>query len=69
MRREANDRQARILAYIRQHISDKGYAPSTRQIANELGIRSASIVDRDLDHLAQAGVIGASGGRSRQVDN
>ena len=32
--------------------------PSTRQIANALDIRSASIVDRDLDHLAQAGVIG-----------
>lgn len=59
MRREANDRQVRILAYIRQHIHDKSYAPSTRQIARALDIRSAAIVGRDLvDHLAQTGTIG-----------
>jgi SOS-response transcriptional repressor LexA len=50
------DQQQRILECIRDFIQERGYPPTVRDIARELGISSTSVVDYHLKRLEQAGV-------------
>jgi repressor LexA len=48
------DQQQRILECIRDFIQERGYPPTVRDIARELGISSTSVVDYHLRRLEQA---------------
>ncbi len=53
-REEAEAQERRILEYIRNFIQERGYPPTVRDIARELGISSTSVVDYHLRRLEQA---------------
>ena len=46
-----------VLEYIRKFQSEKGYAPSMREISRDLGIRSMSLIRWYLSKLERAGRI------------
>ena len=46
-----------ILQYLREHISEKGYAPSYRDICKATGLKSTSSVQHQLNSLEAKGLI------------
>lgn len=60
-------RQARIVAFIRDHTRDHGYPPTIREIGHHAGLSAPSSVHRQLGVLAAGGWIRRTGGRSRAV--
>jgi repressor LexA len=62
------ERQQRILATIRDWVVKHGYAPSTRQIGEAVGLRSASSVSRHLASLEEKGFLRRSETLSRPID-
>ncbi|MFD5319384.1 ArsR family transcriptional regulator [Streptomyces sp. NPDC127098] len=61
------DRRAEILRSIREAITDRGEAPSVREIARMVGLSSPSTVHHHLREMEQQGVVRSSGqGRSRR---
>ncbi|MFD0921863.1 transcriptional repressor LexA [Saccharopolyspora rosea] len=61
-------RQQRILAVIRDWVVEHGYSPSTRQIADAVGLRSASSVSKHLASLEDKGFLRRSATVSRPID-
>lgn len=61
-------RQRQILDYLIQEAHEKGYAPSVREIAAALGLRSPSTVHQHLTALEQKGHIHRNGERMRAVE-
>ena len=57
MLRPRGDNQERILNFIRKEIQDKGYAPSVREIADAVGLRSTSTVHGHLQRLERRGLL------------
>ncbi len=53
-REGVEEQERRILEYIRDFIQERGYPPTVRDIARELGISSTSVVDYHLKRLEQA---------------
>ncbi len=53
-RGEVEEQERRILECIRDFIQERGYPPTVRDIARELGISSTSVVDYHLRRLEQA---------------
>lgn len=62
---ELTDRQARVLAFIREHIARTGYPPTRVDIARELGFRSPNAAEEHLRALERKGAIEMTPGRSR----
>lgn len=60
-------RQAQVLDFIRQHISDTGYPPTRADIANELGFKSPNAAEEHLKALARKGAIEMVPGTSRGI--
>ncbi len=60
-------KEAAVLAYIRQSVSERGYAPSVRDIGAALGYRSTSTVQMYLDRLEDYGYIRRENGKSRSL--
>ncbi|WP_245627997.1 transcriptional repressor LexA [Actinomadura oligospora] len=58
----------RILATIRDWVVGHGYAPSTREIADAVGLRSTSSVSRHLRALEDLGFLTRSASVSRPID-
>lgn len=52
-----NKTQKAVFEYIKQVITQKGVAPSVREIGNAVGLRSTSTVQYNLDALEKAGYI------------
>ncbi|MGQ9682823.1 MAG: transcriptional repressor LexA [Anaerolineae bacterium] len=50
-------RQQSMLEYIRRHLSETGYPPTIREIGQEVGISSTSVVNYNLNVLQQKGYI------------
>lgn len=50
-------RQQSVLTYIRDHIADRGEAPSVREIGAAVGLSSPSSVLYQLRRLEQAGAV------------
>lgn len=46
-----------VLEYIRRYTTERGYAPSMREISRDLGIRSMSMISWYLSKLEKAGRI------------
>ena len=61
-------RQQRILVVIRDWVVRHGYAPSTRQIGDAVGLRSSSSVSRHLASLEEKGFLRRSTAVSRPID-
>ena len=49
--------QERVLAYIQSEIRERGYAPSVREIADAVGLRSTSTVHGHLMRLEKKGLL------------
>ena len=62
---ELTDRQARVLAFVREHIDRTGYPPTRVDIARELGFRSPNAAEEHLRALERKGAIEMTPGRSR----
>lgn len=60
-------RQAEILAYVRESITERGYPPSMREIGERFGIKSTHGVKDHLDALERKGVIVRDGARARGI--
>ena len=56
-RRARGDTQSRILHYIKQEISDRGYPPSVREICDAVGLKSTSTVHGHLCRLESKGLL------------
>jgi repressor LexA len=61
-------RQQRILLTIRDWVVRHGYSPSTRQIADSVGLRSASTVSKHLADLEDKGFLRRGDALSRPID-
>ncbi|MCR3720623.1 repressor LexA [Prauserella flava] len=62
------ERQQRILATIRDRVVADGYAPTTREIAEAIGLRSSSSVSKHLAALEDKGFLRRSPSVSRPID-
>lgn len=62
------ERQQRILATIRDWVVEYGYAPSTRQLGDAVGLRSSSSVSKHLNSLAERGFLRRSDTMTRAID-
>jgi repressor LexA len=56
-KRKRGDTQARILAFIKDQIARKGFAPSVREIGDAVGLRSTSTVHGHLKRLESKGLL------------
>ncbi|MHA6798392.1 transcriptional repressor LexA [Bounagaea algeriensis] len=61
-------RQQRILLTIRDWVVSYGYPPSTRQLADAVGLRSTSTVSKHLSALEDKGLLRRSPSVSRPID-
>lgn len=61
-------RQQQILATIQDWVQRYGYPPSTRQLADAVGVRSSSTVSRHLACLEDKGFLRRGGAMSRPID-
>ncbi|MFC5268692.1 transcriptional repressor LexA [Kribbella qitaiheensis] len=62
------ERQQRILVAIRDWVVKYGYSPSTRQIGDAVGLRSASTVSKHLASLEEKGFLRRGSSMSRPID-
>ncbi|WP_214404741.1 transcriptional repressor LexA [Pseudonocardia lacus] len=61
-------RQQRILVAIRDFVVRNGYSPSTREIGDAVGLRSASSVSRHVASLEERGFLRRGGAVCRPID-
>ncbi|HID8404572.1 TPA: hypothetical protein ACXIJH_004911 [Serratia marcescens] len=64
---ELTERQAQVLAFIRQFLRENGSAPTQREIADAIGCASANAVALHLKALERKGAITTKTGRSRGI--
>ena len=55
--KKCDERQERILEYMKETILDRGFPPTVREICTSLNIKSTSTVFKDLNTLEQKGLI------------
>lgn len=60
-------RRKQILAFIIQYMTDNGFAPSNRDIANGVGLKSTSSIKNYLDKLEKDGKIKTKPGQPRAI--
>lgn len=63
-----SNKQTEIYEYIKQHILDKGYPPSVREICDAVGLRSTSTVHGHLDRLQTKGLIRKDPTKPRAIE-
>jgi repressor LexA len=63
-----SDKQQRIIEFIQQFWTDRGYPPTVRDIVNGCGISSTSVVDYNLNILEREGHIRRHSGISRGIE-
>ena len=61
-------RQNEILAYLRAHIAEHGYAPSFEEIAEQFGFASLATVHEHLTNLERKGYIRRQYNESRSIE-
>ena len=62
-------KQAEVLAIIRAHLKDEGYAPSYREIADALSLSSPATVHGHVQSLVEKGLIATGDdGRARSIE-
>src|ERR1700694_4060451 len=55
--KKLSERQKNILKYIEAYVDERGYPPSIREIGDQVGISSTSVVDYNLKVLEREGRI------------
>ena len=65
--KQLTDRERSVYEYIKSSFTDRGYAPSVRDIRDALGFKSTSTVHMYLTRLADMGLITREGGKSRAI--
>lgn len=65
---QLSDRRKQILRVIQECQQRDGYAPSVREIAKLVGLRSASTIKHHLDTLEAQGFLSRSAGKPRALD-
>ncbi|OXN01010.1 transcriptional repressor LexA [Bifidobacterium vansinderenii] len=65
---DLTDRQRRILEAIREHILQKGFAPSFREIGESVGLKSPSSVKHQLHALEDKGYIRINANKGRAIE-
>lgn len=68
MEAELTKRQAKVFAYIRETITERGYGPTVREIAEEFGIASPNGAMAHIRALVKKGVIRRTANRSRSIE-
>lgn len=68
MARPLTDRQKEVLDFIQQHVAQKGYPPSIREIGQNFGIKSTNGVRGILQALERKGEIRRSPQLSRGIE-
>ncbi|MCL4371228.1 MAG: transcriptional repressor LexA [Chloroflexi bacterium] len=61
-------RRRSVLKFVRQHVDEKGFPPSVREIGRAVGISSTSVVDFHLRALEAAGYIRRARDISRGIE-
>jgi repressor LexA len=62
-------KQAEVLAYIKDHIKDEGYAPSYREIADHFGLSSPATIHAHVQALIEKGLItNGEDGEARSIE-
>lgn len=56
-----------VLGVIKRHIRSKGYAPTVREIGDEVGLKSPAAVHHHLEVLRREGHIDWEPGKSRTL--
>ena len=67
MTKQDQQRAERILDYIRERISERGYPPTVREIAEAVGLASTSAVHHHLTKLEKEGRLQKEATRSRAL--
>jgi repressor LexA len=62
-----NDRLDRVVPFIELFIAEKGFAPSTRELAAGLGFKSTESIHRYLIRLRDTGAIEWEPGKARTL--
>ena len=68
MSEATNDKQEKILSYIRQNVRTKGYPPSVREIGKAVGLSSSSTVHAYLNKLEAQGFIRRDPTKPRAIE-
>src|ERR1700682_1261412 len=55
--KKLSERQKNILKYVEAYVDERGYPPSIREIGDQVGISSTSVVDYNLKVLEREGRI------------
>lgn len=61
------EKQARLLKFIRDYATHRGYPPSLREMADFMGVRALSTVHQHLATLQEKGLVGRAAERARNV--
>lgn len=59
--------QAKILAFLKDHIRSEGYPPTRQEISDHMGYRSANAAQEALQAIARKGAIELRDGTSRGI--
>lgn len=62
-----SDRQQKIVDFIRDYLAENGYPPTFREIALNVGLKSASTVDHHMKRLRELGVLQYEEGHFRAI--
>jgi repressor LexA len=62
-----SDIRTDLLEYIKSYIVEHGYAPSIREMRDECGISSTSVVDYHLKKMVREGTIKKDDNKARAI--
>ncbi|NMB45132.1 MAG: transcriptional repressor LexA [Firmicutes bacterium] len=65
---ELTERQGQVLEFIKEHVREKGYPPSVREIGDGVGLRSSSTVHGHLRRLESKGYIRRDPTKPRAIE-
>lgn len=67
MNHNTTEKQALLLKFIRDYTVHNGYAPSLREMADHMGLRSVATIHQHLAALTRKGLVDSSGRRNRNI--
>jgi len=69
MRNALTERQRQVLDFLKEHVSEKGYPPTMREVAQSLGVKWTKGVEKHFQALEKKGYIKrSSGARTLEIE-